>query len=102
VLYRDSPDSANHWIGFKLIGTRSNRSAIGAEVLIEASSLTLRRVVDGGSGFASQNDRRLHFGLGTREWVDRVTIFWPSGAKQILLRPRIDGFVTVTEPRHWE
>jgi hypothetical protein len=55
-------------------------------------------VVDGGSGFASQNDRRLHFGLGTREWVDRIVIHWPSGTQQILPRPTIDTFVTVTEP----
>jgi enediyne biosynthesis protein E4 len=98
VMYRDYPDSANHWIAFKLVGTRSNRSAIGTEVTIESGDLRQRRVVDGGSGFASQNDRRLHFGLGTREWVDRVTINWPSGVQQILSRPPIDRFVTVTEP----
>jgi enediyne biosynthesis protein E4 len=99
ILYRDYPDPANHWIAFKLIGTRSNRSAIGAEVVLESGDLTQRRVVDGGSGFASQNDRRVHFGLGSREWVDRVIIHWPSGTQQILQRPAIDGFVTVTEPR---
>jgi hypothetical protein len=98
VLYRDYPDSSNHWIAFKMIGTRSNRSAIGAEVVIESGDLTQRRVVDGGSGFASQNDRRLHFGLGGREWVDRVVIYWPSGTKQVLPRPPIDQFVTITEP----
>jgi len=98
IVYRDYPDSANHWIEFKLIGTRSNRSAIGAEVLLEAGILNQRRVVDGGSGFASQNDRRLHFGLGSREWVDRVTIFWPSGIRQVVTRPAIDGIVTITEP----
>jgi hypothetical protein len=98
ILYRDYPDSTSHWIAFKLIGTRSNRSAIGAEVTIESGDLTQRRVVDGGSGFASQNDRRLHFGLGSREWVDRVVIQWPSGTRQVLTRPPIDGFVTVTEP----
>jgi hypothetical protein len=81
-----------------LVGTRSNRSAIGAEVLLEASGLAQRRVVDGGSGFASQNDRRLHFGLGTREWVDRLVISWPSGEKQIVTRPPIDRIVTITEP----
>ena len=98
ILYRDTPDSANHWIGFKLIGTRSNRSAIGAEVVVESGEFSQRRVIDGGSGFASQNDRRLHFGLGRREFVGRVIINWPSGTRQVLLRPLIDGIVTVTEP----
>jgi hypothetical protein len=98
IVYRDYPDRKNHWIAFKLIGTRSNRSAIGAEVLLESGDLKQRRVVDGGSGFASQNDRRLHFGLGNREWVDRVVIQWPSGTQQTLTRPPIDRFVTVTEP----
>ena len=97
VLYRDYPDTTNHWIAFRLIGTRSNRSAIGAEVVLESGDLRQRRVVDGGSGFASQNDRRLHFGLGSREWVDRVVIYWPSGTRQVLARPSIDRFVTVTE-----
>jgi hypothetical protein len=99
VLYRDYPDSTNHWIAFKLVGTRSNRSAIGAEVVLQSGDLIQRRVVDGGSGFASQNDRRVHFGLGTREWVDRVVIHWPSGTQQVLQRPAVDTFVTVTEPR---
>jgi hypothetical protein len=98
VLYRDQPDSANHWIAFKLVGTRSNRSAIGAEVTVHASGLTSRRVVDGGMGFASQNDRRLHFGLGKREWADEVTIQWPSGVKQVLHGLPGDRFHTVTEP----
>jgi len=99
VLYRAYPDTSNHWIAFKLVGARSNRSAIGAEVVLEAGDLTQRRIVDGGSGFASQNDRRVHFGLGRREWVDRVVIHWPSGTRQVLARPPIDGLLTVTEPR---
>ncbi|HEX8850029.1 MAG TPA: CRTAC1 family protein [Gemmatimonadaceae bacterium] len=99
VVYRDQPDAANHWIGVKLVGTRSNRSAIGAEVVLESGDLVQRRIVDGGSGFASQNDRRLHFGLGTREWVDRLVIHWPSGTQQVVARPAIDGFVTITEPQ---
>jgi hypothetical protein len=99
ALYRNYPDSANHWIAFKLAGTRSNRSAIGTEVVLESGDFIQRRIVDGGSGFASQNDRRVHFGLGTREWVDRVVIHWPSGAQQVLRHPAIDRFLTVTEPR---
>src|SRR6185295_12957609 len=94
----DYPDSSSHWIGLSLIGTRSNRSAIGAEVVLETGDLTQRRVVDGGSGFASQNDRRVHFGLGSREWVDRIVIHWPSGTQLVLQRPAIDRFTTVTEP----
>jgi hypothetical protein len=98
ILYRDFPDSANHWLGLHLVGTRSNRSAIGAEVLLETGDLRQRRVVDGGSGFASQNDRRLHFGLGAHEWVDRLVIAWPSGTRQVITRPAIDRILTVTEP----
>jgi len=98
VVYRNQPDTTNHWIAFHLVGTRSNRSAIGAEVVVESGELKSRRVVDGGMGFASQNDRRLHFGLGTREWVDRVVIHWPSGAEQVLQHPLVDRFLTVTEP----
>ncbi len=98
VLYRAYPDSGNHWLSLKLVGTRSNRSAIGAEVVLESGDLTQRRIVDGGSGFASQNDRRVHFGIGSREWVDRVIIHWPSGTRQVIPRPEIDSFITVTEP----
>ena len=98
VVYRSVPDSSYHWISFRLEGTRSNRSAIGAEVVVEAGDLTQRRIVDGGMGFASQNDRRLHFGLGAQEWVDRVIIHWPSGERQVLSRPQVDRLHTVTEP----
>lgn len=99
VLYRNRPDSANHWIAFTLVGTRSNRSAIGAEVVLEATGIKQRRVVDGGMGFASQNDRRLHFGLGHNGWVNRVVIHWPSGTQQVLQNPLVDQFHTITEPR---
>jgi hypothetical protein len=99
VLYRNRPDTANRWIAFKLVGTRSNRSAIGAEVVVEASGLTQRRIVDGGMGFASQNDRRLHFGLGRREWVDRVVIRWPSGVEQVLSHVAVNQLHNVVEPR---
>ena len=98
TLYRTTPDSANHWVAFHLIGTRSNRSAIGAEVVVESGDLKQRRIVDGGMGFASQNDRRLHFGLGRHEWVDRVVIHWPSGTEQVLQHPLIDRLLTITEP----
>lgn len=98
LLYRNRPDSAHHWIAFRLEGTRGNRSAIGAEVVVEYSGRTQRRVVDGGMGFAAQNDRRPHFGLGPAERVERVVIYWPSGGIQVLRDPAVDRIHTVTEP----
>jgi len=98
VLYRNRPDSTNHWIELKLVGTRSNRSAIGAEVVLESGDMKRRGIVDGGMGFASQNDRRVHFGLGKREWVDRVVIHWPSGTQQVITTPAVDQLHTITEP----
>src|SRR5437867_10038787 len=95
-------ERGNHWIAFKLegggAGTRSNRSAIGAEVTLEAGGTRQLKVVDGGSGFASQNDRRLHFGLGTAGRVDRAVIRWPSGTLQTLEHPTPDQLHVVTEP----
>jgi hypothetical protein len=100
VLYRNAPAPGNHWIGFSLVGTRSNRSAIGAEVLIMTRDGARQlRVVDGGMGFASQNDRRLHFGLGRSEFVDRVEIRWPSGTKELLQNPVVDQIHVITEPK---
>ena len=98
VLYRNTVQPGNHWIGFKLVGTASNRSAIGAEVIVEFGGVKQRRVVDGGMGFASQNDRRLHFGLGHSSAADRVTIRWPSGTVQTLGRFDADKFYVLTEP----
>jgi len=99
VVYRAYPDSGNHWIAFTLHATRSNRSAIGTEVVIQSRGVAQRRVVDGGMGFASQNDRRPHFGLGGAEWVDRVEIRWPSGARQVLHHLEANRFHPVSEPR---
>ena len=99
ILYRNQPDSSNHWIELALTGTRSNRSAIGAEVVLETSGIKQRRVIDGGMGFASQNDRRLHFGLGHTDWVDRIVIHWPSGTQQVLTNPAVDKIHSISEPK---
>src|SRR5881409_3573438 len=63
---RERGPGGEDWVEFKLVGTRSNRSAIGAEVTAEFGNARQRQVVDGGTGFCSQNDRRLHFGLGNQ------------------------------------
>jgi enediyne biosynthesis protein E4 len=99
LVYRNSVASGRHWIAFRLVGTRSNRSAIGAEVTLEAGDLRQTQVVDGGMGFASQNDRRLHFGLGARGRVDRVVIRWPGGERQVVEHPAVDRLHVITEPQ---
>jgi len=96
LLYRNGAPSG-HWVAFKLIGTRSNRSAIGAEVTAEFGGARQRQVVDGGMGFCSQNDRRLHFGLGS-SGIGRVTIRWPSGTQQVLDGLAVDRLYEITEP----
>jgi hypothetical protein len=98
LVYKNTVVPGNHWIAFRLVGTASNRSAIGAEVTLEAGGARQLRLVDGGMGFASQNDRRLHFGLGRASVVDRVVIRWPSGARQVVEHPAVDRLNVITEP----
>ena len=98
LVYKNSVAPGNHSIAFKLVGTRSNRSAIGAEVLLVAGGTRQLKVVDWGSGFASQNDRRVHFGLGQTTQVDSALIRWPSGGVQTLAHPAVDRLHVVTEP----
>ena len=98
VIYENRFSSDAKWVELKLVGTRSNRSAIGAEVTVEFGNVRQRQVVDGGSGFCSQNDRRLHFGLG-RERPGRVIIRWPSGKEQIVEGLQADQLHVITEPR---
>lgn len=98
VVYRSVPDSGNHWITVRLRGTRGNRSAIGAEVVVEAGAMRQRQIIDGGMGFASQNDRRLHFGLGPLTEITRLVIHWPSGAVQYVSGLSVDQIHSITEP----
>jgi len=78
-FYRNDGGNQNHWIGFRLEGTRSNRSAIGARVEIEAGGRKQISYVLSGGSYLSQDDLRLHFGLGATTHVDRVRIRWPNG-----------------------
>jgi len=73
---------AARWVKVALEGTRSNRSAIGALVTIEAGGGKQTQPVLGQSSFLSQSERRLHFGLAAASRVDRITVRWPSGEKE--------------------
>ena len=83
LLYRNSVRVEANWIGFDLVGRQSNRSAIGARVQVFWRGWVQVQEVSGGSGYAAQNQRLLHFGLGDGAAVDSVAIRWPLGQVQM-------------------
>ncbi len=98
LLYKNDVTPANHWVEFELEGVRSNRSAIGAQVRLFWNGQQQLQEVSGGSGFCSQNQRRLHFGTGKAAQVDRVEIRWPAGGKQTIASPKLDKIFKIKEP----
>ena len=98
VLYRNEVEQGTAWISFELKGTRSNASAIGAEVRVFRDGRQQLQVVTAGASFAAQSQRRRHFGLGATTEIERVEIRWPGGTVQTLERPEINRLHTVTEP----
>ena len=87
----------NHAVLLKLVGTKSNRSAIGARATVTAGDLKQMREVRSGESYLSQNDLRLHFGLGSHAKIDSVDIAWPSGDKQSLHDLNADFIYTIEE-----
>ena len=98
LMYCNDVDRDRHWIQFALTGTKSNRSAIGAQVTVHFDGRQTVGAVLAGSGFCSQNELALHFGLGSATRVDRAVIRWPSGSEQTIEGPAIDRRHQVTEP----
>jgi hypothetical protein len=96
-LLRADLAPGNHWIKIKLIGTKSNRTAIGARVKLRAGGRLQVQDVQSQSSYYSVNDLRLHFGLGKTAMVDAVDIRWPSGLKQSFQKLPADVLVTIRE-----
>jgi hypothetical protein len=86
-----------HWISFELAGTKSNRLALNARIKIVAGGMTQTDEIHSGGSYLSQNDLRLHFGLGSAKTIDRVEIRWPSGAIETLKDLAPDQFYSVLE-----
>ena len=97
ALLHNTTPAAGHWIKVQLQGTKSNRDGIGAVVEVTAGSLKQRAERVAASGYLSQDDWRLHFGLGTATRADRIAVTWPSGTKQVLENVAADQVVTVKE-----
>jgi Tfp pilus assembly protein PilF len=98
-VFRNDIASGASAVSVKLIGTKSNRDAVGARVTVETDQLRVTRIVTAGSGFLSQHSTRLLCGLGRSTRIAKVTIAWPSGAVQTLTDVPISARVTIEEGR---
>jgi hypothetical protein len=94
---RNEGRNHNHWIGFELAGTKSNRLALNARVKAVAGDLVQVDEVRSGGSYLSQNDLRVHFGLGSHERLDRVEILWPSGETETINNLAADRFYAVKQ-----
>ena len=89
--------SGNHRVLFQLVGTKSNRAAIGARVTVTSRSFKQLNEVRSGGSYLSQNDLRLHFGLGSEDRISSVEILWPSGKTEVLHDLPADFIYTIVE-----
>jgi hypothetical protein len=98
-LYRNTLEGIGSWTELVLVGTRSNKSAVGAQVRVTSGGRTQLRFVDGGNGFASQGSPRIHVGIGTATTIEKVEIRWPSGERQTFENIPANRIMRVTEGR---
>lgn len=99
-LLRNVTPTASHWLMLRLIGSSSNRDALGAVVALETSDgKTLWNHVSTSVGFASSSDPRVHFGLGQSEKISTVRITWPGGKTQTIRDVPPDRLITINEAR---
>ncbi len=89
--------NGNHWLLLSLIGTKSNRDGLGARIKLTTADGAQYNHATTTVGYNSSSDKRVHFGLGTANKVERLEIHWPSGTEQVLTDVRADQVLTVTE-----
>src|SRR5437763_1316659 len=97
MILRNHGVPGRHWVSFELAGTKSNRLAIGARVKVIAGGMTQTDEIHSGGSYLSQNDLRLHFGIGSATKIGRVEIFWPSGKTDTLRDLAADQIYSVLE-----
>ena len=99
-LFHNLTTTDNHWVLVKLVGTKSNRMAIGAQIHITTEDGHSQwNEVTTAVGYASSSDSRVHFGLGANKHIKTMEIRWPSGVRQVVNDPAIDRVLTIEEPR---
>lgn len=97
VIFRPQGGPANHWISFQLEGVQCNKLALNARIRATAGDLVQTDEVLSGGSYLSQNDLRLHFGLGSHERVDKAEVFWPDGKVEILTNLASEHFYVIRE-----
>jgi enediyne biosynthesis protein E4 len=95
---RNNKGNENNWVSLKLVGTTSNRDGIGARIKLTSGSMTQITQKKSTTGYLSQNDPRIHFGLAKNNVIDKIEIKWPSGKVQVLENIKVNQFLTVKEP----
>jgi hypothetical protein len=98
LIYKNHVKPGNNWIAFEAEGMTSNKSAIGTIIDLYYNSKVQSQVITGGIGFCSQNQHRVHFGLGKDVQADSAVITWPGGKRQSLARPVVNSLVKIAEP----
>lgn len=98
MFLRNNKGNQNNWLMLNLIGTTSNRDAIGARIKLTSGGKTQTTQEKSTTGYLSQNDHRIHFGLAKNNIVDKIEIKWPSGKIQVLENISPNQILTVTEP----
>jgi hypothetical protein len=96
-LLENQLHSPNHWIGIRTVGTKSNRDGIGARITIKIGPRTLVDEVRSGSSYISNNDMRVHFGLGSATKIDWLQIRWPTGLTEHFTDIAMDKIHTLKE-----
>jgi hypothetical protein len=97
MILRNHGVAGRHWVSFELAGTKSNRLALNARIKIVAGGMTQTDEVHSGGSYLSQNDLRVHFGIGSATKIDSVEIQWPSGAIDRVGNLAADQFYSVLE-----
>jgi enediyne biosynthesis protein E4 len=97
MILRNHGIPGRHWVSFELAGTKSNRLALNARIRITAGGMTQTDEVHSGGSYLSQNDTRIHFGLGSATKINSVEIHWPSGAVDRMSNLTADQFYSVLE-----
>ena len=97
TLLRNQSPSPNSWLLVRLVGTRTNRAAIGSRVIVEAEGRRQIQEVRSGGSFCSQSDLRLHFGLGRAREANRVTVKWLGGGQETLEHVAANRLVVIQE-----